>query len=164
MPIKLENLALKTIARQLPEAVVLADEKGRITWSNPAFEKLCGYSPSEVLGRTPGKLLQGKDTDRKTVREFHVAVKAGIGMQADILNYHKDEHSYWARVSLTPLHDATGSLQGFVAIERDVTEEHQKLQELHGEVVVLYSTILREEVSQGLKLADGDPFCSSARS
>mgnify|MGYP005867768167 FL=1 len=163
MPAKLENLALKTIARQLPEAVVLADENGRITWSNPAFERLCGYSPGEVFGKNPGKLLQGPETDRNTVREFSVAVKAGLGIQADILNYHKEGHSYWARVSITPLHSTSGALQGFIAIERDVTVEHENLKELHGEVVVLYSTLLSEELSQGLQLKPGDPFYSQAR-
>jgi PAS domain S-box-containing protein len=158
MPTKLENLGFKTVAKQMLEAVVLADEKGHITWVNSAFEKLCGYAPTEILGNRPGDFLQGKDTDRKTVREFRVAVKAGLGIQADILNYHKDGHSYWARVSITPLRNATGSLQGFIAIERDVTAEHQNFKQLRGEVVELYSTILFEEELQGLELESGDPF------
>jgi PAS domain S-box-containing protein len=162
MPIKLENLALKTIAKKMPEAVVLADEKGRITWMNPAFERLCGYSPTEILGESPGDFLQGKDTDRKTVRELRVAVKEGHEIRTDILNYHKDGHSYWARVSITPLRNTTGSLQGFIAIERDVTAEHENLKILHGEVVELYTTILLAEQSNGLELEPRDPFCGRA--
>lgn len=158
MHVKLENLALKTVAKQMPEAVVLADRSGRITWVNPAFEQLCGYSPSEVLGEEPGRLLQGEDTDPETVRELRVAVKAGLEMRTDILNYHKDGHSYWARISITPLRNAIGSLQGFIAIERDVTEEHKRHEELHGEVVTLYATILGQEQMQGLEINAEDPF------
>ncbi|MFO8027168.1 MAG: PAS domain S-box protein [Opitutales bacterium] len=163
MRVNLENLALKTVAKQMREAVVLADRSGRITWVNPAFESLCGYAAGEVVGKRPGGLLQGEDTDPETVRELGIAVREGLELQADVLNYHKDGHSYWARVSLTPLRSAVGSLQGFIAVERDVTEEHEQLRELHGEVVELYSIILREEQSQGLSLKSGDPFCNRAR-
>jgi len=158
MHVKLENLALKTVARQMPEAIVLADREGRITWANPAFERLCGYKLSEVRGKHPGRILQGKDTDPETARAFSVAIKESLEIHEDILNYHKDGCSYWARVSITPLHGATGVLQGFIAIERDVTEEHENLEELHGEVVELYSTLLDEEQPKGRRLKPEDPF------
>lgn len=84
-------------------------------------------------------------------------------MRADILNYHKDGHSYWARVSISPLRSATGSLLGFIAIERDITKEHEGLMELEREVVDLYSTVLLEEHKQGNKLKPGDPFYEAGK-
>ncbi|PXA05346.1 hypothetical protein DDZ13_00330 [Coraliomargarita sinensis] len=161
MHVKIENLALKTVAQQMPQAVVLADKTGHITWVNPAFEKLCGYSPKEVIGERPGELLQGEETDPETVNEFRTAIKAGLALRTDILNYHKDGHSYWARVSITPLRSATGSLQGFIAIERDVTQEHNDLKELHGEVVTLYSALLREEQPKRRRAKVQDPFLNT---
>lgn len=158
MHIKLENLALKTIAKQMSEAVVLADRNGRITWVNPAFEKLCGYAPSEVLGKEPGKILQGEETDPETARELSVAVKEGLSLRTDILNYHKDGHSYWAKVSIAPIRNAADALLGFIAIERDITSEHENLEELHSEVVELYTSVLLEEQSQGLRMDPDDPF------
>lgn len=159
---KLENLALKTIAQQMSEAVVLADKNGHITWVNTAFEKLCGYTSKECIGQRPGNFLQGEDTDPETVNDLHIAVKGALALRTDILNYDKDGHSYWARVSITPLRNASGALQGFIAVERDVTEEHENLAELHGEVVELYSTLLHEEESFGAKIKRNDPFYQSA--
>jgi len=159
MHVKLENLALKTVARQMPEAIVLADANGRITWVNPAFETLCGYSLSEVQGKHPGRILQGMDTDPEIAKAFRVAVKEGLEINEDILNYHKDGYSYWARVSITPLRGPTGALQGFIAIERDVTHEHENLAELRGEVVELYSTLLNEEQPKKRRIKFDDPFC-----
>ena len=158
MNASLESFTLKAVATQMSEAVVLADTSGRVTWVNEAFKELCGYSTEEILGESPGRLLQGEDTEPNTVRKFHVALKNGTTIQADILNYHKDGHAYWARVSITPLRDPRGRLQGFMAIERDVTENHEDIKELHGEVVELYATVLREEYSRGLKLRADDPF------
>ena len=155
---RLENLPLKAVARQMPEAVVITDAHGRITWTNDSFEKLCGYSLNEVQGKKPGTLLQGPATDPRTVEEFRIAVQEGLGLRTDILNYHKDGHSYWARVSITPYFHNNGNLEGFIAIERDVTKDHEKYDELHGEVVELYSAILLQEDAKGRKLKPGDPF------
>lgn len=157
MHAQLENLTLKAVARQMPEAVVLADRQGRITWVNPAFEKLCGYKLREVKGENPGRILQGKDTDPMTVKSLRLAVEEGLAIREDILNYHKEGYSYWARVSITPLRKANDELQGFIAIERDVTEEHEHVKELHGEVVELYAALLYEE-SPKSKLKPDDPF------
>lgn len=164
MHTKLENLALKAVAKQLSEAVILTDPDGKVTWVNKACEKLCGYHLSELRGKKPGEMLQGEDTDQQTINDFRTAVKGGLNLRADILNYHKDGHSYWARVSITPLRGITGALQGFIAIERDITKEHENLEELHGEVVELYATILREVEEQGPELKPDDPFCGQPES
>jgi len=158
MPVRLEKIAVTTIAEQMPEAVVLTDEKGKIVWVNLAFEKMCGYSRKNVRGKKPGDFLQGQDTDQNTVRAFGAAVKKGKRHQADILNYHKNGCPYWARVSITPLRGKSGALEGFIAIERDVTKERNDMEELRGEVVGLYSTVLNEERSQGLDMDSEDPF------
>ena len=135
----------------------ILEMSGTVTFLE-AFTKLCGYSEQEVIGKHPGKLLQGEDTDPETVREFHLALKNETTIQADILNYHKDGHAYWAGVSITPLRDARGKLQGFMAIERDVSERYEDFKALHSEIVELYATVLREECSRGMKLQPDDPF------
>ena len=53
----------------------------RIVFVNEAFERRTGYSPEEVLGRTP-RLLQGQGTQRSEldrIRAAHGAVAAGAG-------------------------------------------------------------------------------------
>jgi diguanylate cyclase (GGDEF)-like protein len=41
-----------------------------------------------------------------------------------LLNYHKSGRSYWVEMSIMPLHDDSGLVSHFVAIERDVTHWH----------------------------------------
>jgi len=48
------------------DAAVLTDSRGVIEYVNPAFEELTGYSPHEVIGRTPAILKSGVQT-----REFY---------------------------------------------------------------------------------------------
>lgn len=162
MSSKIENLPLRTVASQMADGVVLADTQGRITWVNNAFEDMCGYSFDELMGQNPGSLLQGKDTDPKIVREFHTAVANRLIFKGDILNYHKKGRSYWARVSITPLRNSSGTLKGFIAIERDVTKEKEEQNRLKGDVVQLYSTLLRDEGKRGHRMDPDDPFADLA--
>ena len=63
----LERIAFKTVAERLPDAVVITDAEGRITWTNQAFHDMCGHSRASVLNQKPGSFLQGSDTDQETV-------------------------------------------------------------------------------------------------
>ena len=141
--------SFKQLARQLSEAVVLTDTKGCITWTNRAFRRLCGYTLKEVLGRKPGHFLQGKHTNKKTVRALHSAVKNGTAIQVEIVNYHKNGTPYWASVSITPIMGKKDQLEGFVAIEKDTTAQHQQLTSLETEVVQVYNALLLSEGKEG---------------
>ena len=63
MAVRFDNAGFKATANHLSDAVLITDPQGRITWSNRAFKKLCGYNLNEVIGQHPGTLLQGKGTD-----------------------------------------------------------------------------------------------------
>jgi len=41
----------------------------------------------------------------------------------EVLNYHRDGHTYWLRISCQPDFDKNGELMGFSAIQNDITED-----------------------------------------
>ena len=43
---------LETVFRDVPDAMVLVDEKRRVRLTNPAFTRIFGYTPDEVVGET----------------------------------------------------------------------------------------------------------------
>ncbi len=43
-----------------PNCIAITDEQGAIEWINPAFERLTGYSESEIVGRNPRVLKSGR--------------------------------------------------------------------------------------------------------
>ncbi len=140
--------SFKKLARHLTEAVVLTDSKGRITWTNSAFRKLCGYTTKEVIGRKQGHFLEGKQTDAKTVRALHKAVKKGDSIQVEIVNYHKNGTPYWASVSITPVKGDHGQVTGFIAIEKDTTKHHETLASLEQQIVQVYNALLLSEAEE----------------
>ncbi|MGI9430882.1 MAG: PAS domain-containing protein [Myxococcota bacterium] len=117
-----ENRRLSLIAARTSNAVVLTDREGRITWVNEGFERMTGYSSAEAMGHTPGFMLQGADTDPAVISAMREAVEAGTGFEIEILNYHKTGRPYWVAIEAQPLHDESGRVTQFMAIESDITQ------------------------------------------
>jgi PAS domain S-box-containing protein len=116
-----DNRVLAKVAEETLNAVVITDEQGKITWVNKMFTQISGYPLDEVKGLTPGSVLQGKDTDPQTIREFSTALKNAQIINVEILNYHKNGTPYWLRIYCQPLYEQN-QLIGFMAIETDITE------------------------------------------
>ncbi len=113
---------LPEIVRHATDSVVIADAQGRTVWVNEQFTAMSGYTLEEMLGRTPGSVLQGHDTDPATVAELRAAIARQTEITREILNYRKDGTPYWIKLTINPLFDARDNLTGFISIERDVTQ------------------------------------------
>lgn len=127
---ELNKLAL--VARKTDNIVVVTDVEGRITWVNNAFTKLTGYSMEEVIGKTPGSFLQGSETDAETKKEMREAILAQKSFSGEVYNYTKDGTGYWLSISITPMLNEDNEIEGFIAIELDITskkEDEEKLEE-----------------------------------
>ncbi len=114
---------LSVAAQRTTNAVVFTDARRRITWVNQGFTRICGYTLDEVIGKSPGSVLQCERTSRDTIATMRAALDAGEAFRGDILNRAKDGHDYWLDLDIQPLHDADGTLTGFSAIETDITEQ-----------------------------------------
>jgi len=109
---------------EISQGVMMTDAQARITYVNPGFEQLTGYSQSEALGRN-AKFLQGSATSAQTVAQIARAVRAGSGFHGEILNYRKDGSELWVALDISPLRDEQGVLTGFVGAQRDINERKQ---------------------------------------
>lgn len=121
-----EVLKLTQIADNTINGVVLTDKEGKIEWVNQSFEKITGYTLKEVIGKKPGDILQGPNTDKETVKRMSHAIKNGQPFHEEILNYHKSGRTYWIDMLNQPTYDANGDHTGFVALALDITEEKRK--------------------------------------
>jgi PAS domain S-box-containing protein len=120
---------LSLVARETTNAVIITDAKGRIEWVNEGFTRVCGYSAEEALGKTPGSLLQGPETDPAEVARIRERLRHGQGFEAELVNYTKDGRAYWVHIDCAPFHEPGQPLR-FMAIESDVTERKSLEQRL----------------------------------
>ncbi|MDZ7719070.1 MAG: PAS domain S-box protein [Balneolaceae bacterium] len=125
---KLKELSL--VASKSTDIVIITDEEGYITWVNKAFEELTEYMLDEAVGRKPGTLLQGPDSDPEMAEKLSEAVHNHQSIDTTILNYSKSGDEYWINMSIDPIFDDEGNCTHFIAIERDVTKEIEKEKEL----------------------------------
>jgi PAS domain S-box-containing protein len=116
---QLKLLAL--VARGTDNGVIITDTQGRTEWVNDAFIKHTGYSLEEMVGRTPGSVLQGPETDPTTVSFIRERMQRQVPFSVTILNYKKSGKKLWFAMDITPIHDEAGQLTQFVAIQQNIT-------------------------------------------
>lgn len=115
---------LSEIARRTTNLVIVTDVARRIEWVNAAFERTTGWRLDEVRGWNAGHFLQSDDADPAAVAQLRHALDAGTPTQVEVLNEARDGRAYRVAIDIQPLRDGAGVLQGFMAVETDVTERH----------------------------------------
>ncbi|TVQ75607.1 MAG: PAS domain S-box protein [Phycisphaeraceae bacterium] len=132
---------LSLVAMRTDNAVIITDAKGDIEWVNDGFRRITGYEYEEVVGKRPGDILQGPETDPETVEYMRSCLKQGRGFSTEILNYSKHGRVYWLAVDVQPVYNERGEVTNFIAVESDITATKQTLQALHDAEAFARSTI-----------------------
>jgi PAS domain S-box-containing protein len=95
----LNSSVLKELADNSFDSILVTDASrdAKIIYANKAFKSLTGFSPADVIGKTP-KILQGPATDKKVLARLAVALSKGIRFEGKAINYKKDRTPfimYW---------------------------------------------------------------------
>lgn len=117
-----ERTHLAEIVEQASEEVIMTDVAGNITYVNPAFERISGYSRGEVQGRNP-RFLKGGGRDPKFYTELWQTITSGNIWSGHFINKRKDGTPFEEEGSIFPVRDHAGQIVNYVAIKRDVTQE-----------------------------------------
>lgn len=125
-----EYKKLSLVASKSNNAVVITDAQGIVEWVNEGFTKISGYTLNEIVGKKPGELLNGPETDTKIVEEVRQKVKEGKAGNVDVVGYNKQGQKYWVNLSFTPVFDDRGKLTNFINIETDITAQKKVEEEI----------------------------------
>ena len=124
--IRLHSAALEAATN----AVVITDARGTIAWVNPAFCRISGYSLEEVRGRNPRLWASGMQSP-EYYRTLWRTILGGASWRGELVNRRKDGSLYTEDLVITPVRDAAGKIQHFIAIKDDVSELKQSLAKLN---------------------------------
>lgn len=127
-----QALAMNSLALEAsPLGVIIVDARQPdfpLTYCNPAFLRITGYSRKEVLGRNC-RFLVGHDRNQPELPRLLAAIRRGEPCQAILRNYRKDGSLFWNEVTLAPMHDDQG-ISHFVALQHDVSRRELLAEEL----------------------------------
>lgn len=117
---KVEKLSL--VVKEVSNAVVITDADGMTEWVNEAFTRMTGYKEREIVGKKPGRLLQGEETDAASVEELKRKLTFKEPFNIELLNYRKNGMPYWVNLQITPVLDEKGNIKQYISIQADVSE------------------------------------------
>ncbi len=100
-----------------------------VEYINEQVEKITGYRKDEFLGRS-ARFLCGPDTDQVVIERLKEAIRSGSTVTTELLNYRKDGTSFLNLLTLSPMFNNEGRLIKFIGVFRDITEIHQRKQEM----------------------------------
>lgn len=124
---------LSRAVEQSPSVIILADMEGRITWVNPTFMEITGYSVEEVLGVRIPELLnrQTFSQDEVLLKQVWETVTKGKIWKGELLNKKKSGGFYWALTSISPIRDEEQNITHLLIIQEDITELKKALEALN---------------------------------
>ena len=117
---RLEWLSLAV--EQSPIAVVMTDLDGHIQYVNAAFTRNTGYSPDEVLGKTP-RILKSGETSPAVYRDLWATIREGRVWHGDLVNRRKDGTLYEDAMWVFPITDGRGKVVRLLALKEDVSRK-----------------------------------------
>jgi len=105
------------------EAIMVCDKNKLITYINPSFTRMTGYTQTDLRGKTPKTL-----SSKKQNKEFYEAMWSDISKnghwQGEIWNKRKDGDEYLEWLSITAILDENNQLTHYTAFFTDITEQY----------------------------------------
>ncbi|HUQ25716.1 MAG TPA: response regulator [Burkholderiales bacterium] len=113
---------LRIVAQHMPAAALRCSRDLRFLWVNPHYARWLGTTPENVAGRSMAELL-----GPRAMRELQPSIDrvlAGEPVDYERLVDFPGLRQRWVRSIYTPTKDASGAIDGWVAVAIDVHDRH----------------------------------------
>ncbi len=139
--LKLERDRLFAILESAGEGILLTDTESNIMYANPAMERQSGYSREELRSKNT-RILGSPQMPKTVYTEMWQSLQAQKSWMGELINEHKDGHTYDVAVTITPIVADKGEVTGFVSVHSDISRL-KELERLKTEFIANVSHQLR---------------------
>ena len=121
-----------------------SDEKGNITYVNPVFIKISGYSQASLLEK-PHAILRHPDMPKAIFHYLWQNITEGSDVVAYVKNLCSDGSYYWVMATVKMAKNPDGSFRNYLSTRKAITPKAKEY------ITKLYQEILDVEKTQGVE-------------
>ena len=119
---------LSSVVEQSPAAILITDSEGRITYINPKFTIMTGFSKTDVIGEFPAMLKTESITDAIATDLIQTTSKGEV-WKGELETLRSNGEKFWIYATITTISD-TDDKTSYIGIIEDITEKKQAALEL----------------------------------
>jgi PAS domain S-box-containing protein len=139
---KPEITDVEHIVKNVDLIVSKADEEGNITYVNPIFMKISGYSQASLLEQ-PHSILRHPDMPKVIFHYLWKNIKEGQEIFAYVKNLCADGGYYWVLANVKMAKNPDGSFRNYMSTRRCITDSAKE------KIKNFYQQLLEVEQTQG---------------
>jgi PAS domain S-box-containing protein len=124
-----------------------ADAEGNITYVNPIFMKISGYSQGELLDK-PHAILRHPDMPKVIFKYLWDNIKEGNDVVSYVKNLCKDGGYYWVLATVKMAKNPDGSFRNYMSTRRRVSDSAK------AKISDLYAKLLEIEKNEGVEASE----------
>jgi sigma-B regulation protein RsbU (phosphoserine phosphatase) len=122
---------LSTVVEQTADTVIVTNRHGVVEYVNPAVERTTGFSPSDLIGKTPRVLNSGLHSPEFYANMWATLLRGEV-FRGTLVNRKKaDREIYYSEQTITPILDGAGQVAHFVSVGKDLTDMRRALERDH---------------------------------
>ena len=113
-----------------PKGTILVSKtnrKGIITYANPAFVAISGFTEDELIGKNHN-LVRHPDMPPEAFKDLWATVQAGQTWTGFVKNRAKNGDYYWVRANVTPVPMANGDIE-YMSVRTEPSEDEKRTAE-----------------------------------
>jgi len=142
--IRPEPIELEHEVKSVDLIVSKADAEGNITYVNPIFIKISGYSQASLLEK-PHAILRHPDMPKAIFKYLWENIKEGKEVVAYVKNLCADGGYYWVLATVKMAKNPDGSFRNYMSTRRVVKETAKS------KIAQFYAQLLDIEKNQGVE-------------
>jgi PAS domain S-box-containing protein len=147
---ELERLSI--VASKTDNAIAICNPEGHVEWINEAYSRLTGIGGEKALGQP----LLYQSVEASAFDKLKTQISKSTAWVQELQGHRPDGSTYWMLLNLTPVFNAQGQAEQFIAVLSDLTrtkeldeeikrETQRRLDEAKGELAAAQNQLIISE-------------------
>ncbi|WP_006787834.1 response regulator [Thiorhodospira sibirica] len=115
---------LAKAVEQAPASIVITDRDGTITYVNPYFSQITGYTQEEAIGQNP-RVLKSDQQEKALYQHLWETITQGQIWRGELINQNKAGSLFYESVAISPILDDQGQITHYVAVKEDIGDRKE---------------------------------------